>query len=240
MPGSGSGGAYGQTEWSHFAVSNGFRFTDGLWASQYYYDDPKLAETLQWLADLSLKKGYAPRFADIKSLGGNAYFAAGRVAMVFDGSWMINWYRDNTTFDVGFGKLPVGPAGRKTMFNGLADSIWIGSQHKEEAWQWVKFLGSPDCQNIVGTQAVVFPAIQSGVDNALRAFGEKGLDVKAFTDEALDPNGTFLFPVTDNASQVGSIMTPATDSILLGQSSAADALKQANTQVNAVFKKAQP
>jgi hypothetical protein len=35
-------------------------------------------------------------------------------------------------------------------------------------------------------------------------------------------------------------MTPATDSILLGQSSAADALKQANTQVNAVFKKAQP
>ena len=33
------------------------------------------------------------------------------------------------------------PNGRKSMFNGLADSIWVGSKHQDEAWKWVKFLG---------------------------------------------------------------------------------------------------
>lgn len=183
-----------------------------------------------------MKKGYTPRLADIKSLGGNAFFAAGRAAIVFDGSWMINWYRDNTDFDVGFGQLPIGPAGRKTMFNGLADSIWVGTPHKEEAWQWAKFLGSPACQNLVAERAVVFPAIRSGVDRALEAFAAKGLDVSAYTKEALDPNGTFLFPVTDNASQVSSIMLPATDSILLGQAPASAVLPEADAKVDAVFR----
>jgi ABC-type glycerol-3-phosphate transport system substrate-binding protein len=60
----------------------------------------------------------------------------------------INRFADNTDFDVGFAKLPGGSEGRKSMFNGLADSIWVGTQHPEEAWQWVKFLASPECQNI--------------------------------------------------------------------------------------------
>jgi multiple sugar transport system substrate-binding protein len=83
------------------------------------------------------------------------------------------------------------------MFNGLADSIYVGTKHQEEAWEWVKFLASPACENIVGEHAVVFPAIQSGVEKALEAHKKKGLDVSAFTKEALDPNGTFLFPVAD-------------------------------------------
>ena len=48
------------------------------------------------------------------------------------------------------------------MYNGLADSIWAGSKNQAAAWKWVEFLGSPDCQNIVGEKAVVFPAIPSG------------------------------------------------------------------------------
>src|SRR5262245_41732085 len=56
----GSGGFSGQTEWSWLAVSNGFKFTDGPWANKYYYDDPKLAEALQWYADQALVKGFSP------------------------------------------------------------------------------------------------------------------------------------------------------------------------------------
>ena len=69
--------------------------------------------------------------------------------MALTGSWMINWYLDNAKFEKGFAPLPVGPNGRKSMFNGLADSIWVGSKHQEEAWKWVKFLGSEEGQNII-------------------------------------------------------------------------------------------
>ncbi|MBF6596101.1 MAG: sugar ABC transporter substrate-binding protein [Thermaceae bacterium] len=232
-----SGGPYGQTEWSWLAVSNGFKYNDGPWSTKYYYDDPKLAQTIQWLADLSLKKGFAAPLADVARLGGSALFASGKVAMISDGSWMIKWYKDNTKFDVGFALLPTGPDGRKSMFNGLADSIWVGSKHKEEAWKWVKFLASPACENIVGSYGVVFPAIKSGAELALKAHAKEGLDVSAFLTEANTKGGTFLFPISDNASQITSIMTAAMDSVFLGKATAAQALKDANVQVNALFKK---
>ncbi|PZA05867.1 MULTISPECIES: sugar ABC transporter substrate-binding protein [unclassified Meiothermus] len=233
----GSGGGYGQTEWSWLAVSNGFKFNDGPWDTKYYYDSPKLAETIQWLADLSLKKGYMVPISDVSRLGSEALFTSGKVAMLPHGSWMIKWFKDNAKFDVGFALLPIGPNGRKSMFNGLADSIWTGSKKQEQAWKWVKFLGSPACQNIVGSYGVVFPAIKSGVDAALQAHKKNGLDVSAFTTIANTKGATFLFPITDYASEISSIMSAAMDSIFLGKAKAADALKEANAKVNALFKR---
>ena len=91
---------------------------------------------------------------------------------------------------------------------------------------------------IVGDSGVVFPAQQSGVERNLKAREAQGVDVTAFTDLALDPDATFLFPITDNGSQVANIMTPVMQAILLGQAEPdiATALKNANDEVNALFK----
>jgi multiple sugar transport system substrate-binding protein len=122
------------------------------------------------------------------------------------------------------------------MFNGLADSIYAGTKHPDEAWEWVKFLASPTCEDIVGGFAVVFPAVQSGVDKAMEAHKKNGLDVSPFTTEALDPNGTFLFPVADHAAEVSTIMNQTEEKINLGETTdIAAALKQANDEVNALF-----
>jgi multiple sugar transport system substrate-binding protein len=236
LGGNSSGGAYGQTEWSHFAVSNGFKFNDGPWATKYNYDDPKLAESLQWQADISLKKGYAPLFKDLKATDAHNLFYAGKVALTFDGSWMIGSYKGNSKFDIGFAQLPIGPAGRKTMFNGLADSIWVGSKKQKEAWQWLKYMGTAACQDVIGSFGVVFPAIPSAVNKALATYKSRGLDVSAFTKQALAKNTTFLFPITDNAGEIGNIMQVALDKIFLGEADAASVLKEANTKVNALFK----
>lgn len=228
---------YGQTGWSWLAVSNGFKFNDGLYATKYYYDDPKLAETIQWLTDLALKKGYLLPYKDTKGLGANANFVAGKGAMTTDGSWMIKWYIENAKFDVGFALLPVGPSGKRvSMFNGLADSIWSGSKKKDEAWKWVKYLGSEACESAVGKFGVVFPATKKGVSNALAAHKKNGADVSAFTKLTQTKGSTFLFPITDNASQINSIMTTALENVYLGKANAAEALKEANEKVNKLFK----
>jgi len=232
----GQGNGYGQTQWSHWAVSNGFSFQDNLWGTEFHYEDPALAETLDWYASLWLEKGYAPDFAEVSSLGPQALFQSGKGAMTTDGSWQIKNYIEASDFEVGFGKLPVGPEGRKSMFNGLADSIYVGTDHQEEAWEWVKFLASPACQNIVGEHAVVFPAIESGVENALAAHEAKGADVSAFTEQALDPEGTFLFPVADNASEVSTIMRQVEEQIYLGEvDDVQGALQEADGEVDALF-----
>ena len=230
-----NGGAYGQTQWSWLAETTGWTYNDGLYDTKYYYDDPRFAATLQWVAD-QMAAGFIMPEEQVSSLGGSAAFQSGQGALHANGSWMIGQLTSQSPFTVGFARLPEGPEGRKSMFNGLADSIWVGSENTEAAWQWVKYLASQECADTVGSYGVVFPAQQSGVDNALAAYEERGLDVSAFTEQALEEGGTFLFPVTDHASEVVAIMNPAVQSILLGQSDAESALSTANAEVNALFK----
>lgn len=229
------GGAYGQTQWSHFAYSNGFQFIDGLYAEEYFYDDPALIETLNWYQNMMIDESLAAPFENVASLGGQTLFTSGQAAMTTDGSWMIGFYNDSSDFEVGFARLPEGPEGRKSMFNGLADSIWVGTEHPDEAWELVKYLASADCANTVGDFGVVLPAQQEAVDRALESFGDKDIDVSAFTDLATDENSTFLFPVTDNASEISEIMNEVMQSIWLGDAEPADILPEANEEVNDLF-----
>jgi len=226
-----AGGMMGQTQWSTFAVSNGFRYNDGPWSTHYHYDDPRLARTLEWIVSLG-KKGYSAPFDQASKLGPSALFAAGKTAMVADGSWMVNWYAQNAKFDVGYGVLPNGPAGRATMFNGLADSIWSGSHHKEESWKWVKFLGSASCQMIVAQRAVVFPAIEKLDQIVVDAHAKQGIDTRAFVE--MTKTTTFQPPIAKGGAEIDAIMNATIESILLGHVDALTALKEANVKVNEV------
>ena len=122
------------------------------------------------------------------------------------------------------------------MFNGLADSIWTGGKHQEEAWKWVKFLASPEAQKIVGEHGVVFPAVPEATEIAKTRMAQKGVDVSAFVEEATDPKATFLFPITDHSSDIDRIMRAAFDAIYLNGADAATTLKAANQEVNDLFK----
>jgi multiple sugar transport system substrate-binding protein len=128
---------------------------------RFYYDDPKLAETIDWLAGLP-GKGLSASYQNIRSMGADAMFVAGKAAMVPQGSWMITYFAANAKFESAWVPLPRGASGRRaTMLNGLADSIWGGSKVKDEAWKWVKYLASPDCQKVVAGYGVTsrrFPA----------------------------------------------------------------------------------
>lgn len=230
----GMGGAFGQTEWSMFTHTTGWQFNNGVWGTEYYYDDPRFMNTIGWLASLWLEKGFAPELPDQTGLGRLPLIQSGRVAMAIDGSWMIGSYL-SSDFEVGFGRLPSGPEGRRSMFNGLADSIWVGSNNQEAAWEWVKFLGSADCQNIIGESGVVFPAIPEAAELSLQARAEAGVDVSAFTDQADEEGGTFLFPITDFAGEISTIMEEAMDNIGLGIAQPEDVLPAANAEINGLF-----
>jgi multiple sugar transport system substrate-binding protein len=229
----GPGGMMGQTEWSHFAVSHGFQYQDKPWGLPFRYDDPRLAETIDWLASLP-SKGVSIPYRDIKNLG--ALFAAGKVAMMPDGAWMIGYYASNAKFDNAWVPLPKGPSGHRTsMLNGLGDSMWVGSKIKEEAWKWMKYLASPDCQSVVAKAGVVFPAINGMADKTLEVYRSKGIDASAFATMAKEQ--TFLMPIADHGAQVDALMNGAIESVLLGKQTAGPALKDANAKANALLNK---
>jgi multiple sugar transport system substrate-binding protein len=231
-----SDGSQGQNGWGDFAVSNGFTFLNkNPWGTHYNFDDPKLAATITWYKQL-IDKGYAPKFDKQSTLGRDAVMNAGQGAITITGSWTISSYLSATAKQkYAFASLPTGPAGRKSAINGLSDAIYAGSTHKAEAWSWVKFMGSTACQNLVASNAVVFPAITTATDAALAAHQAKSQDVHVFTDEAKASGGTFFLPITDHGNEVSQIVQDAIQSVALGQSDAPTALKKANDAVNALF-----
>ncbi|MFI5728814.1 ABC transporter substrate-binding protein [Kribbella sp. NPDC051587] len=231
-------GSQGQNGWGELAAANGFTYVDkNPWGTQYKYDDPKLIETIGWYKSL-VDKGYAPRFDKQSTLGIDAVMNSGRAALTIAGSWTINTYLgDSAKQKFALAPLPVGPTGvRKSAINGLSDAVWAGTPNKDAAWKWVKYLGSADCQNVVGANAVVFPAIKSGTSAALAAHKAKGRDVQVYVDYTKSPDGTFLLPITDHGTEISQIVQDTMQAVVQGQAEPEAALKKANQQVNDLFR----
>jgi multiple sugar transport system substrate-binding protein len=203
-----------------------------VWGTSFNYDDPKFVETIDWIKGI-IAKGYAPPFEVFSATGHNDLFKAGQTATTSLGSWEIG---DTLAaeFDTTFFPTPVGPTGKRaSMFNGLADSISATSEHPDEAWQWVKFLSSADCQNLVADTAVVFPAIPAAAETVKTVRAGQGVDVSAFTVH-VEEGTTFTFPIADYAADRDAIMNPAMEAVFTG-SDTASTLADANEQVNALF-----
>jgi len=227
---------FGQMEWSHFAVSNGFTFHDGPWSQEFHYDDPRLAEVFTWLREMSLEKHWIIPAREARQIGGFGLFAARRGALGLTGSWMISSYVSKCAFPFGFAPLPVGPDGRKTMFNGLADSIAAGTPHPEEAWRWVSFLGSPEGQMIIADTGVVFPAIREAAERAVEVVSSRGTDVSVFLTQATTPGVAFPFPITERGSDLIVLTRAAMDDLVLGKGEVGETLERLNRDVNKLFK----
>ena len=231
----GAGGAFGQTEWSTYALSNGFQYSDqNPWGTRFNYDSPAFQDTMTWWRSL-IEKGYMPTF-EVATSGVSLQetYGAGKYAMVTEGSWNTNAYMTLEGVQTALAPTPVGPTGeRASVFNGLADSIWAGTDNPDAAWEWVKFLGSADCQDIVADEAVVFPAVKTSLERAVAAFGSKGYDVTPFTVQ-VEQGTTHLAPIAENWSELNALVTAAGETFL-SFGADADVYTQANTEVNALF-----
>ena len=98
-------------------------------------------------------------------------------------------------------------ASASSMYNGLADSIWVGSKNKPAAAKWVEFLGSADCQDIVGSKARRVPGRQDLDREGRRRVQGQGHRRRAPSSTRSRTGTTFLFPITDHASEITGIMT---------------------------------
>jgi multiple sugar transport system substrate-binding protein len=233
----GAGDTNGQTQWSWLAGAMGWDYTNKeVWGTKYNYDDPKFQAAISWLFGL-VKKGYLPSYERVGTAPNLVQqLGSHQAALTADGSWTISSYARLQGVKLGIASIPSGPIGHPvSMYNGLGDSISAQTDHPQEAAKWVHFLGSNACQKLVGEQGVVFPARPAGTDAAVKAFADKGIDVKPFTD-LVENKYTVLFPVTNNSSQILSIMQPVMDSIYIG-SKPVSSLDEANKRVNALFSK---
>jgi len=227
-------GSQGQNGWGNFAQSLGWTYADkNPFGTEFNYGDERLIETVDWLASLS-DKGYAPRFDTQSTLSRDEVLKSGAGALTTLGSWTLMSYKDIVD-EYGFAPLPTGPEGRKSAINGLSDAIYAGSKHQDEAWEWVKYLASADCQNAVAETGIVFPAIKTASEKSAEVREGLGLNAQVFLEEQQTPDGTFIIPISLHGAEISQMVQDAIQSVALGTADAKTALTAAHDQVNALF-----
>ncbi len=108
--------------------------------------DPNEAaiETLEFLIDLVRTEQVAPEPKIFSEMDTRDVFAQGISAMFVDGSWNIEYMRDNVgdEFAWGIAPLPAGPSSTRTYVYGWSDFVTIGesTNHPDEAWKLIKFV----------------------------------------------------------------------------------------------------
>lgn len=228
----GGGGMMGQTQWSSFAVANGFRYQDAPWSPDLRFDDPAFIETIDYFARLPATGAMATP-EQMGRLGAVAMFMAGRVGMIVEGSWMSDHFRRTLKFPYAWVPTPIGPIGRRaSMRNGLALSIWSGSRVKEAAWQWVRHVGSPPCQRLLAESGILYPAMKGMAEVSLAVQRQRGTDTGVFLEAAR--GFTFAPPIAPRAAEITDLMESTTERILAGRARAAQALPETARRVREV------
>jgi len=112
------------------------------WADSNY-DDPKVAETLQFLADLIFKYKVTPSPFGWDEWGN---FHSGHLAMRTCGGWCLYGAKAAEFEDYKFQYMPHNAGPLKTVIGSGGDGITTVCPHPDEAWEVLKLINGPECQ----------------------------------------------------------------------------------------------
>ena len=172
-----------------------------------------------------IHKGYMPSLEQARTLGQSAAFQSGKAALAIDGDWTIGTYSATKGIKVGYSPQPAGPKGSLEHVQRARRRDLGRHQAQARGAQVGQLPGPQACQSIVGTEAVVFPAIKSEVPKAVAKHKQDGIDVSAFTSY-IESGNTVLYPITDKAPQINLIVQPTLEEFLNGNEDADEGLQE--------------
>lgn len=213
------------------AYSDGIVSPDGS-TYEGYMNSPEMVTAMQWLSDAYHKDKIMPNSTDADSFKGIDMFGAGKVAMDFNGRWPIEDYMKDPQLSFGTVPLPVGPKGASNFVFYGGWSIYEKSQHKEAAWDVIKYMTTRGGAEVFGDFG--FVAYKPVAEEKGQATDP---NYKSFTDDI--PN-TKTMPDTIDVDYPKSgkpAFTEALEKILLSETDVKQALDEAAAAADKAKKK---
>jgi multiple sugar transport system substrate-binding protein len=177
-------------------ANGGFILNDDMTKSGY--DEQASIEALKARYQMILDKA-SPTHQQMTDTDSVEMFKSGKLAMIFDGSW------DNgnlASSEIIKGKydwapLPKGKVKRGNIINGIGNVMSTKGKHKDEAWQFLKFLGSKEAAEITAEMGAAIPAFNNTQDAWVK--NNPDLNLQVFIDQAADatpyPSGSKSYPI---------------------------------------------
>lgn len=160
------------------------------------FDDPNTIEGLQKYHDLIHKHKVSPTHAQMETTKATSMFESGKVAMIFEASYMIPQFKENeyTNENADVAVLPE-MSKRSNVIHGLGNVIAANSKNKEAAWEFVKFLSSEKAAKIQAKNGII-PAYEGTQDAWVES--TPNFNLQAFLDmaEVAEP-----YPVSKDTSK---------------------------------------
>jgi multiple sugar transport system substrate-binding protein len=203
------------------------------------FNSPAGVKAIQFYADMVNK--YKISVPGVLSNGekekrGN--FAAGNVAMMFDGPWgapIQKGLNPNNKFEIA--PLPKGVTSGTVVrggFLGISTTTASNKKLLQATWRLVKFLSGPKVCEMYTSVSGDLPSNRIA---AARPFAKENKYMQAFLEQMEQPNATPI-PHLPYQVELNRIMTTEVQSVILGKKTPKQALDAAASQWNAlIFKK---
>lgn len=211
--------------WQAYVYSNGgAMLSDDL--RKCVLDEPKAIEGLQFMSDMVNRYHIAPTDNDAANLGTLRLFTTGKIGMIISGSWAAELIFPIEIKDFVYDAAPV-PKGREeraTFIGGAAYAIMKRSRHKEEAWEFLKFMTGKEYQRDAAIRSQIVPSRRSVAESdAYLKLSKPPRNRKVFLDMIKYGRAK---PGVACAPEIDEIMTNKLDTVRLGKERADTACKK--------------
>jgi multiple sugar transport system substrate-binding protein len=192
-----------------------------------YINGPESVAAFAMLKDLYDQGCLSPNL-----LGGgiatDAGHAEGTYAMIIDGPWMVDIYKNNyPDFEVNFASIPTGPDGTTSSVVGGEDVvIFEGSENQEAAMRWAAYLLSPEAQKMMAEVGQMPVLASLAGDSAMPSY------FAVFQEQLKTAQARVPHP---RWSDMDNAINNAYQRILNGDQTPQEALDQAAEEINALL-----
>lgn len=204
-------GNNGQDSWSGFTSTTGWALGDeDNWPTRFQYDDPTFKETMNWIRSLS-EDGFSPKQGEFTTEIAD-WLGSGKIAMAGSHTANLAALTSLDGVNVSFAPTVIGEdSKRASLVNSNGDSIWAGTEHPDEAWTWVSYLGSTECQSVAGEDGTFFPSIAESMKVTQAALLETDIDVAPLV-ELVESGQVFTTPVFQRGGELDATLKPMWES----------------------------
>jgi len=222
------GGTYFWAPAPIFYTMGGKVTDENITTATGYINGPESVAAFTMLKDLYDKGCLSPNL-----LGGgiatDAGHAEGNYAMIIDGPWMVDIYKNNyPDFQVNFAPIPTGPQGTTSSVVGGEDVVVLeGTKNLDAAMKWAAYLLSPEAQKMMAEVGQMPTLASLAGDPAMPPY------FAVFQEQLKTAQARVPHP---NWSDMDNAINNAYQRMLKGEQTPQEALDQAAEEINALLK----
>jgi multiple sugar transport system substrate-binding protein len=204
---------------------------------EFAFDNPGAIAAFRYLVGLINDDHVAPPASDTNGNGdfSRNQFLAGRMALFQSGTYNLAAIARDARFRWGVAMLPIGPAGRISVTNGIAAAGNSATKHPDAVRQVLAWMGSNEGNAYLGDQGAAIPAVRSAQQVYFNYWAERGVDVTSFFSVLDGPR----IPAPGGAGFAAgnTALQGYFDEMFLGRGDVATTLSQAQAAANAAARR---